>query len=67
MSFPPTLSGMPPEPTVREIACCFAAHLRTTRSIKGHPIKAVTIDQYITHVADYLVTNEHILSGEADA
>jgi len=29
----------------------------------GHPIKAVTIDQYITHVADYLVTNEHILSG----
>jgi len=61
--FPPTLSGIPPEPTVREIACCFAAHLRTTRSTKGHPIKAVTIDQYITHVADYLVTNEHILSG----
>ena len=30
---------------------------------KGHPIKSVTIDQYITHVADYLVTNEHILSG----
>ena len=29
----------------------------------GHPIKAVTIDQYITHVAGYLVTNEHILSG----
>ena len=48
---------------MREIACCFAAHLRITRSTKGHPIKAVTIDQYITHVADYLVTNEHILSG----
>ena len=30
---------------------------------KGHPIKSVTIDQYITHVADYLVTNEYILSG----
>jgi hypothetical protein len=61
--FPPTLSGIPPDPTVREIACCFAAHLRTTRSTKGHPIKAVTIDQYITHVADYLVTNQHILNG----
>ena len=48
---------------MREIACCFAAHLRITRSTKGHPIKAVSIDQYITHVADYLVTNEHILSG----
>jgi hypothetical protein len=32
---------------VREIACCFAAHLRTTRSTKGHPIKGVTIDQYV--------------------
>jgi hypothetical protein len=49
---------------VREIVCCFAAHLRTTRLIKGHPIKSVTIDQYITHVADYLVTNEHILRGD---
>ena len=30
---------------------------------KGHPIKAVTIDQYIMHVADYLVANQHILNG----
>ena len=44
----------------------FAVHLRETRSVgppPGVPIKSVTIDQYITHVADYLVMNEHIRDG----
>jgi hypothetical protein len=49
---------------VRTLALYFAVHLRTTRFTKlAAPIKSVTIDQYITHVADALVTDEHILRG----
>ena len=49
---------------MRVLALYFAVHLRTTRfPTPNVPIKSVTIDQYITHVADALVTAEHILRG----
>ena len=48
----------------RMLALYFAVHLRSTRfTAPGVPIKASTIDQYISHVADYLVQREHLLSG----
>jgi len=46
------------------LALYFAVHLRSTRFPRpGVPIKSVTIDQYITHVAEALVTGEYILRG----
>ena len=49
---------------MRLLALYFAVHLRATRfPTPNVPIKSVTIDQYITHVADALVTAEHILRG----
>ena len=62
--FAPTLVGVAADTPVRTLALYFAVHLRTTRFSKSMaPIKSVTIDQYITHVADALVTGEHILRG----
>jgi len=57
---------------LRTLTIYFAMHLRETRFVKSPPnvlplrtipIKSVTIDQYITHVADYLVMHEHTSSG----
>ena len=62
--FAPTLAGLTVDTPVRTLALYFAVHLRTTRFTKlAAPVKSVTIDQYITHVADALVTDEHILRG----
>jgi len=62
--FAPTLAGLALDTPVRTLALYFAVPLRTTRFTKSAvPIKSVTIDQYITHVADALVTDEHILRG----
>ena len=49
---------------LRKLVIYFAVHLRETRFPRpGVPIKSVTIDQYITHVADYLVTHEITRDG----
>ena len=62
--FSPTLVGLPADTPVRLLALYFAVHLRSTKFPRpGIPIKSVTIDQYITHVADALVTGEYILRG----
>ena len=62
--FSPILVGLPADTPVRVLALYFAVHLRSTRFPRpGVPIKSVTIDQYITHVADALVTGEYILRG----
>ena len=51
---------------------CFAAYLRRTRDGKRHaastyhdriPIRSVTIDQYISHVASLLIEQCHITSS----
>ena len=62
--FAPTLAGLALDTPVRTLALYFAVHPRTTRFTKSAaPVKSVTIDQYITHVADALVTDGHILRG----
>ena len=49
---------------LRKLVLYFAVHLRETRFPRlGVPIKSVTIDQYITHVADYMVTREITQAG----
>ena len=62
--FSPVLAELPADTPVRLLALYFAVHLRSTKFPRpGIPIKSVTIDQYITHVADALVTGEYILRG----
>ena len=62
--FSPILVGLTADTPVRMLALYFAVHLRSTRFPRpGVPIKSVTVDQYITHVADALVTGEYILRG----
>jgi len=49
---------------LRKLVLYFAVHLRETRFPRpGVSIKSVTIDQYITHVADYMVTREITQAG----
>ena len=49
----------------RRLAVYFAVHLRATRfTAVDVPIKAVTIDQYLSHVGDHLVMAEKIGSGD---
>jgi hypothetical protein len=64
--FSPLLLGAASGVEVRRLILYFAVHLRETRANRGgDPIKAVTIDQYVTHVADYLVSREYLPDGGA--
>ena len=60
--FDPSLLDV--EVPLRKLVLYFAVHLRATRFPRvGVPIKSVTIDQHITHVADYMVTREITPAG----
>ena len=54
------LFGIVIRESLRAIVCYFAVHLRATRwnKMRTGPIFASTIDQYITHVTDYLISHE---------
>ena len=62
--FDPTLTNVPrDDPPVHTYFLYFATHLRRTRySRHTAPIKSNTINQYICHVVDYLVTREYLLN-----
>ena len=62
--FNPLLSADSAGTTRKVLALYFAVHLRSTRfTAPDIPIKSVTIDQYISHVADHLVQREHLQAG----
>ena len=58
----PTLTNVPPLPHARTYFLYFAVHLRHTRFTQTNvPIKSNTINQYICHVLDHLVTHSYLL------